>query len=90
MVDNNYTKEYFLAVVGLTPQILTEALYYYYHPYYQQERKFDTIRAITTRKGSKKIEEELFQNKWMIKLKNEVDYDIPFTSDDIIEIPIPD
>jgi len=85
-MNKNYKNEYFIAVVGLTPQILTEALYYYYHPSYKEKRYFDTIRAITTKTGKEKIKEELFDNKWMMKLKNEVDYNIPFSMDDVIEI----
>ena len=36
--------EIFLAVVGITPQIITECIYYYYHNYYQKNRYFDRIK----------------------------------------------
>ena len=45
----------FLGVVGLTPQIITECIYYYYHPYYKKNRHFDRIKVFTSEIGKEKI-----------------------------------
>ena len=80
-------EEIFLAVVGMTPQILTECLYYYYHDYYSQNRRFDRIKVFTTNRGLKKLKSTLFDDKRIEQLEIALDLpinSIPFTESDII------
>ncbi|MFB3926224.1 MAG: CRISPR-associated ring nuclease [Syntrophales bacterium] len=44
-------KNILLAVVGLSPQVITEILF----ALHQQDRKVDAIHIITTRKGKEQI-----------------------------------
>ncbi len=60
-------EEIFLAVLGITPQVLTECLYYYYSDYYKQNRHFDSITVFTTTIGEKELIKSLFVDE---KLKD--------------------
>ena len=62
-LKNTSYNEIFLAVIGVTPQVLTECLYYYYSPYYKQNRSFDRIKVFTTLVGKEKLVESLFKGK---------------------------
>jgi len=78
-------KEIFLAVIGTTPQILTECLYYYYSPFYNQKRFFNKIKVITTLEGEKKLVEKILMGGILKKLSQSLEIAaIPFTRDDII------
>jgi CRISPR-associated protein (TIGR02584 family) len=77
----------FLAVIGITPQVLTECLFYYYSPYYKQNRKFDKIKIFTTLEGKKKLINKLFNENQLTKLENALKLkngSIPFNKTDII------
>ncbi|HAE86420.1 TPA: TIGR02584 family CRISPR-associated protein [Candidatus Marinimicrobia bacterium] len=55
--------EVFIAVVGTSPQVITEALYYFYSEAYpDHHRKFDRIILITTEEGQKRLKENLWEN----------------------------
>jgi len=56
-------QEIFIAVVGTTPQIVTETLYYYYHPFYGVNRRFDEIKLITTQKGKDLLMKLLWEDR---------------------------
>ncbi len=56
-------QEIFVAVVGTTPQIVTETIYYYAHPYYGVNRKFSEIKLITTKKGKELLMKLLFEER---------------------------
>ena len=66
------TKEIFLATVGKTPQIITEAIYHFYTS--SELRIFDEIHAITTKSGAKKIEDLLFKNNIIEELKKHIGF----------------
>lgn len=53
------SKNILLAVVGLTPQVITETLF----ALHQQRRKVDAIHIITTRQGKEKINANLLSPK---------------------------
>ncbi|MEA1876621.1 MAG: CRISPR-associated ring nuclease Csm6, partial [Bacteroidota bacterium] len=55
-----YESEIFLAVMGTTPQVLTECLYYYTHEYYKTQRTFSKIKVLTTLKGKEALVQTLF------------------------------
>lgn len=80
-------KEVFIAVVGTTPQIVTESLYYYYHPHYGKERKFENIKLITTQKGKAGLMKLLFEDKVLEQMADALGMkpsDIPLSESDII------
>ena len=82
----NY-QEIFLAVIGITPQVLTECLYYYYSDYYKQNRPFDRIKIFTTLKGQETLCHKLFDEGKLNELEKELhlsDGEIPFSKSDII------
>tara|TARA_Y100001970_G_C14189397_1_gene834438 strand:- start:530 stop:1651 length:1122 start_codon:yes stop_codon:yes gene_type:complete len=79
-------KEVFIAVLGITPQVLTECLYYYYSSYYKIGRNFDEIRVFTTGQGQKKLIKSLFVEKRLNALEKALGIDegsIPFTEGSI-------
>ena len=83
---NNY-KEILLAVVGTSPQVLTETLFYYTHPYYRSERTFDEIKVITTTKGKEELVHNLLKRGilgQMIDLLDVSEHQISFSENDII------
>ena len=82
----NY-QEIFLAVIGITPQVLTECLYYYYSDYYKQNRPFDRIKIFTTLKGEETLCQKLFNEGKLNELEKDLhlsDGAIPFSKSDII------
>jgi len=58
--------EILVVSVGVTPQIITETLWYYT---YEDIRKFDRIFLLTTSIGKDKIITELYDNGWLKKLE---------------------
>ena len=79
-------REVFLAVLGITPQVLTECLYYYYSDYYKIKRYFDQIIVFTTSEGSKQLIKSLFVDKKLSELEKALDLEagqIPFSENDI-------
>ena len=62
-------REVFLAVLGITPQVLTECLYYYYSNYYKANRQFDEIIVFTTTKGEEQLIKSLIIDKKLIALE---------------------
>jgi len=90
--DEKY-HEIFLTVLGITPQVLTECLYYYYSDYYKQNRKFDSIKVFTTTQGKEKLVDSLFKKNKLKDLEVALGLDkgdIPFTEDSIILYKSPD
>jgi CRISPR-associated protein (TIGR02584 family) len=82
-------KEVFVAVIGTTPQVLTECLYYYYSKYYGKNRRFSKIIVITTSAGKKAIREGVLLPERVRDLENELGLpngSIPFSEVDIIEL----
>ena len=66
-------KNIFMAVLGISPTILTEALYYYTNPYYKQDIKFDDIIIFTTSKGRDVIcENNLFKKNIIHKMEDDL------------------
>jgi CRISPR-associated protein (TIGR02584 family) len=65
-------KEIFLAVVGTTPQVLTECLFYYTHPYYEQNRYFSSIKILTTSAGRDSLKAALFGENKLSELEQEL------------------
>jgi CRISPR-associated protein (TIGR02584 family) len=65
-------KEIFLAVMGTTPQVMTECLYYYTHSRYDVLRKFGTIKVLTTSKGRDAMVQALFIEKQIERLEQEL------------------
>jgi len=65
-------KEIFIATVGETPQIITEAIYHFYSS--DKPRVFDEIHAITTLLGAKKINEFLFEKNILENLKKDIGF----------------
>jgi len=79
--------EIFLAVIGITPQVLTECIYYFYSDYYKQNRKFDRIKVFTTLQGQKQLTDRLFTDGQLKNLEKALALktgDIPFTKNDIM------
>ena len=67
---NKINKEIFIASVGITPQIITEALHFYFTS--KNPRKFDQIFLVTTNPGAKKIRETLFEGKQLYSLEKKL------------------
>ncbi|MBC8213798.1 MAG: TIGR02584 family CRISPR-associated protein [Candidatus Marinimicrobia bacterium] len=91
--SNEKYVEIFIAVLGKTPQVLTECLYYYYSHYYKQNRYFDSIFVYTTTEGKEKLVKSLFlENKLkeLIKTLKINPEDIPFKKDSILLYERPD
>lgn len=80
--------EVFIAVVGTSPQVVTEALYYFYSDSYpEHNRNFNRIVLITTEKGQNKLKEELWDNKKLAELESALGLNkdsIPLRKIDII------
>jgi CRISPR-associated protein (TIGR02584 family) len=80
-------QEIFIAVVGTTPQIVTETLYYYSHPFYGVNRRFDEIKLITTQKGKDLLMKLLFEERQLEALSKALglsDDNIALAEKDII------
>lgn len=78
--------EIFIAVIGITPQVLTESLFYYYSPYYKQNRSFDRVIVFTTLEGKKELINALFDLGKLEELERKLKLPkntIPFTKNDI-------
>ena len=87
MKNKKKYNEIFLGVVGITPQIITEIIYYYYHRFYNQNRYFDRIKVFTSLEGRDKIINTIFKNNLMKEMEKELDREIgqiPFNEADII------
>jgi CRISPR-associated protein (TIGR02584 family) len=62
--------EVFIAVVGTSPQVVTEALYYFYcDAYPEHQRKFDRVILISTEEGQKILKEDLWDNHKLEELE---------------------
>jgi CRISPR-associated protein (TIGR02584 family) len=86
--NTNYT-EVFVAVMGTSPAVLSECLYYYYSPYYKQNRNFKEIKVITTSRGRDLLVQTLFGNGIISQLEIVLGLRtgrIPFTKSDIVVI----
>jgi CRISPR-associated protein (TIGR02584 family) len=82
-------KEVFVAVIGTTPQVLTECLYYYYSKYYGKNRRFSKIIVITTSTGKRSIEDGILIPERINALESQLNLSsgaIPFTASDIITL----
>jgi CRISPR-associated protein (TIGR02584 family) len=82
-------KEVFVAVIGTTPQVLTECLYYYYSTYYGKNRQFSKIIVITTSTGKRSIEDGILKPGRIRELENQLglsNRSIPFAESDIITL----
>ena len=80
----NDRKEILIAVVGETPQIITETLYYYLSPYYKSIRKFDKIIVLTTSKGKKVIIKHLIKGKILEEMFEKLGDSVKFSEEDIL------
>ena len=81
--------EVFVAVLGTTPQVLTECLYYYYSEHYGEKRYFDQIVVITTAAGNKALIEGIISKFRIHDLESELGIPkgtIPFTHADVHQI----
>jgi CRISPR-associated protein (TIGR02584 family) len=89
VIKENKHTEVFVAVMGTSPAVLSECLYYYYSPYYEQNREYKEIKVITTSKGRDLLVQTLFDNGILSQLENALGLltgNIPFTKSDIIVI----
>jgi len=64
--------EILIATVGLTPETVTETIYYYYKQN-DDKRLFSDFKLVTTEKGRAGIIKELFDNGWLGKLEKALD-----------------
>jgi len=79
-----FDQEIFIAVLGTTPQILTEGIYFYYSDYYRQNRYFDQIKVFTTSVGREILIKTLFKENRLEQLCAALKVDsLPFTPNDI-------
>jgi CRISPR-associated protein (TIGR02584 family) len=88
-VENTSFTEVFVAVMGTSPAVLSECLFYYYSPFYNQNRQFSEIKVITTSKGRDLLVQTLFVEGVLQKLESTLglkEGSIPFTESDIIVI----
>ena len=88
-VENTSFTEVFVAVMGTSPAVLSECLFYYYTPYYKQKRQFSEIKVITTTKGRDLLVQTLFVEGVLEKLESALglkEGSIPFTESDIVII----
>ena len=84
---NEEFTEVFMAVIGVTPQVLTECLFYYYSDYYKKGRYFDSIKVFTTTEGRDKLIQSLFKEEKLKDLEKALDLEsgkIPFNEDSIM------
>jgi CRISPR-associated protein (TIGR02584 family) len=82
-------REVFVAVLGTTPQVLTECLYYYYSEHYGEKRYFDQIVVITTAAGNKALMDGIISKFRIHDLENELGVPkgtIPFSHADVHQI----
>ncbi len=80
-------KEVFLAVMGTTPAVLTECLYYYFSPYYKKKRFFSEIKVLTTVEGRRRLIDKILTDRIILKLEKALELPegtIPFSQKDII------
>ncbi len=87
--ENKSLTEVFVAVMGTSPAVLSECLYYYYSPYYKQNRYFSEIKVITTTKGRDLLIQTLFIEGVLQGLESALSLkegSIPFTESDIVVI----
>jgi CRISPR-associated protein (TIGR02584 family) len=86
----NYNKtEVFVAVMGTSPAVLSECLYYYYSPFYEQNRPFEEIKVITTSRGRDLLVKTMFQDGILKQLEAALQLpmeSIPFSEADIVVI----
>jgi CRISPR-associated protein (TIGR02584 family) len=81
--------EVFVAVMGTSPAVLSECLFYYYSPYYEHNRHFSEIKVITTSKGRDLLVKTMFDNGVIKLLEATLGLQtgsIPFVESDIIVI----
>jgi CRISPR-associated protein (TIGR02584 family) len=81
--------EVFVAVMGTSPAVLSECLFYYYSPYFEKNRHFSEIKVITTSKGRDLLIKTMFDNGVIKLLEATLDLQsdsIPFIESDIIVI----
>lgn len=87
--ENKSLTEVFVAVMGTSPAVLSECLYYYYSPYYNKNRHFSEIKVITTTKGRDLLIQTLFVEGVLQGLESALglkEGSIPFTESDIVVI----
>ena len=84
MILNSFN-EILIATVGLTPETVTETIYYYYKQN-DDKRLFSDFKLVTTEKGRAGIIKELFDNGWLGKLEKALPRDVSF--DAVSEEPI--
>jgi len=80
-------KDVFLAVMGTSPAVLTECMFYYYSDHYNQLRSFSEIKVLTTSIGKQYLVDSLFtQGRWS-ELESSLGLvagTIPFEESDIL------
>ena len=77
----------FLAVMGTTPAVLTECMYYYYSDHYNQLHSFSEIKVLTTSIGKQYLVESLFTRGRWSELESSLGLvagTIPFEESDIL------
>ena len=87
MISNPFN-EILVATVGLTPETVTETIYYYYKQI-DDQRIFSDFKLVTTEKDKVGIIKALFDDGWLGKLEQAIDLkpkSISLTADDIIVI----
>jgi len=85
MISNSFD-EILVATVGLTPETVTETIYYYYKQI-DDQRIFSDFKLVTTNKGRVETIKALFDNGWLGKLEKALALEpntIPLTEDSII------
>ena len=78
-------KEYLIASIGMSPQLVTKALYYY--SVNKPRRYFDKITLITTSKGKNELKKCLFDKGWLEELEDKLGLDkgfYPLSENDIV------
>ena len=92
MDNHNISSQYseaFVAVMGTSPAVLSECLYYYYSPHYGINRQFSDIKVITTTKGRDLLVKSMFTDGVLVQLEAALGMksgQIPFTISDIMVI----
>ena len=87
-MSKTFYNEILVATVGLTPETVTEAIYYYYKQS-EDKRLFSNYKLITTTSGKDGITKSLFKDGWLNKLEIALGLEkdsIPLTEDSIIVI----
>ena len=80
-------KDVFLAVMGTSPAVLTECMFYYYSDHYNQLRSFSEIKVLTTSIGKQYLVESLFTRGRWSELESSLGLvagTIPFEESDIL------